>query len=281
MAGNYFSKFPIITYSGKRCVDISARPAITDLVSENLAVFYPFTLRDGQRPDNVSYDYYDDPDMVWLIALANGMTDLYYDFPLSEDDLNGFISKTYGSQQAVDDTVLYFRNNWAADESEISPESYDSMPPQEKRYWNPVATATGAVIAYTRKQEDWILSTNKVVSMVYDSVSGTFQPGEDLLSNGIKVGYVVAVGDGTITVQHIVGAITEGMALSGGVSGATGSLVSFTILAQPIPDGEASYWSPVSALDFEQENNQKNRSIRLLDNRFQQQVKQQLKKVMG
>ena len=80
----YFSDFAAIEYQGKIAKNLMQRPQIKTQILGNPNTFYDFTIKEDLRPDQVSYLYYDDPNLVWLIFLANNIVDPYYDWPLTQ-----------------------------------------------------------------------------------------------------------------------------------------------------------------------------------------------------
>ena len=77
----YFADFPVIEYGGKVARDIMARPKIKDQIMNSPASFYDYVIEDGQRPDQIAYLYYDDPQLVWLIFLANNLSLIHISEP--------------------------------------------------------------------------------------------------------------------------------------------------------------------------------------------------------
>jgi Base plate wedge protein 53 len=303
--GNYFQKFPIISYGGVTCRNIMSRVALSDVAATTATVFYPYTVREDRRMDAISYDYYADPDMVWLIALTNGYSDLYYDWPLPYGVLQDHIAVKYGSLQAATQKIVFWRNNWVSDDSNITPSDYDALPSNLKKYWNPQLGFMGNVSGYVRKPEDWIITTNQMASLTieYFTSSPAFQVGERIMHNGTFIGVVsginssvsptqvviqdVMVSDIVATLAAAAGVsiplILSGFSLatiSGATSGATATVSDTVVLQKNIQDNEASYWSPVYASDYELELNEQKRSILLLDNKYSSQAKKQLKTLL-
>lgn len=277
----YFGRFPLVSYNGYTVRNITARPVITDMVSKNLQVFYPYDIRDGHRPEAVAFDYYDDPGYVWLLALSNGYTDLYYDWPLTDDQLNDFIVKKYGSLEKAMKQVVFYRNAWSSDESNISVSEYDALPALLRKYWNPEIGYAGSVVGYVRRQEDWTVTTNKILLLTLSAAAG-FTVGERLLQSSTPVAVVNTYETGATTMNawHVSGAVTTGL-ITGEDSGATATVSEVDTLTQTIADAEAVYWAPIYAYDYESELNQQKRAIRLLDNRFSDEADSQLKKVLS
>jgi len=271
--------------------------------------YYSYVIPDGMRPDSLSYNYYDNPDYVWLIALSNQINDPYYDYPLDDYDLNNFIIQKYGSIAAAQQKILYFQTNWAIDESNISPTYYASLGVGQQKYWDPNIDQNNNIYEYVRKQEDWIVTTNMVQQvplqysteittesgLVLDTENGyditapeggsefiSFVVGELVAQNGVTLGTVSYVdpNDQYILIQHIAVTPTVGP-IVGLTSGASATVSSTPVtLSTNIPSDELIYWSPVTAYDYETAKNTANKSINLLDNKYATQATKELKALL-
>ena len=51
--------------------------------------------------------YYDDPQLVWLIFLANNILDPYYDWPLPQNQFGDFLISKYGTIAAAQAKILH------------------------------------------------------------------------------------------------------------------------------------------------------------------------------
>lgn len=153
--GKYFDKFNTVIYSGHNVTDITARVVLENISEENLTAFYNRTVKEGERFDQISYDYYDHSDYTWLMYLSNGIIDPYYGEPLSDQDLRKFVVDKYGSIQAAQTTVLYKVVNWDTDDRQLDTASFDALPDYLKKYWSGVVVGTGQPAAYIRKRVDW------------------------------------------------------------------------------------------------------------------------------
>ena len=310
----YFKKFPVINYNGSPAINLMSRVNMSKLALDNLQSYYDYTIPDNTRPDNLSYDYYGDPDYVWLISLANQITDPYYDFPLTDTNLNQFIIQKYGSVSFAQSYIQYFQTNWATDSSIISPTEFNLLSTSFQKYWSPNLDYNNNIYEYVRKQEDWIVSTNMIQQLqvsysneittegglVIDTESGyemtgpegvntiSFNVGETVQQNGYTIGTVVYANTSEMTIQHISGQVVGNTSIYGATTGpitgfysnASATVSSVTTVATNIPTNEWYYWTPVTAYDVETSKNTSNKSINLLDNRYAIQATQQLKDLL-
>ena len=59
-------------------------------------LYSPYRVKNGQRPDQISYEMYGDEQFYWVILQINDITDYYNEWPLAEDELTAFVYKKYG-----------------------------------------------------------------------------------------------------------------------------------------------------------------------------------------
>ena len=87
----YFEKFPVITYNGYQAKNIMLRTKILDKIVNRPDFNKAYELQDTIRPDNVSYQIYNDQYMSWLIYLSNQTIDPYYDWYMDTETFKRFI----------------------------------------------------------------------------------------------------------------------------------------------------------------------------------------------
>ena len=111
----YFRPFPLIRYDVKKnklpllLTNVTARNKIRDILKNKVAIYYDYIVKDGDRPDNIAFKYYEDETLDWLIYLVNDIIDPYYDWPLDQDAFNKYIRTLYGSVAGAKGTVFEYR----------------------------------------------------------------------------------------------------------------------------------------------------------------------------
>jgi len=110
----YFENFPIISYQGKRVRDITRRNTFIKQISTNPYLFLPYTIKEGQRAEDIALDYYGSVDYIWVIYLANNILDPYHEWPLDTEDFNKFLIDKYAD---VADATGYDIIAWLQDEN--------------------------------------------------------------------------------------------------------------------------------------------------------------------
>ncbi len=275
----YFIKFPTITYNNLSVRDISER--VTMITTPGLAPmnYYPYELANNLRPDQISYAYYQDATLDWLIWITNAQIDPYYDWHLYEEDFGNYISEIYGDLATATQTAIYWRTNWPSDDQTISVQYFNNLDGSFKKYYEPVWGENARILSYRRKQEDLLMNTNKIVNYTLANTVGSFTKG-DLLQfwyTGEQIGSLqcLQANSTNVIAEHIIVDLTQvpsGSLLDNSVfirSRANNAIrcnISLvTNLVENIPDAEGKFWEAVSWYDYENEKNENNRFIDLLD----------------
>jgi hypothetical protein len=287
---NYFDKLPIISYDNNLARNLLARARFTQNTMNNKAAYYPYTIKDGQRADSLSDDYYNSPGYEWLIYFANDIIDPYYDLPMTEDNFYNHIVSKYGTYENAMRKILYYRHDWAnALDERLTIAEFNALSFAYKKYYDPVLDYNLQPASYKRNSEDWVASTNKTIALTLTSVTGTFLFDEEVRINNSNYGTVTYVDTGVVYLQHIVGAFTAGATVTGVTSGATATIDTegVTTLSVNIQDGtvagkpdERAFWSPVTAFQYEEEENAKRKEIRLMDVRHKSTADDTLRQVL-
>lgn len=284
---NYFSAFNTVYYANTVVTNILSRVKLTDAALGSAALYYPYEIRDGERPDHVAGNYYDDPNLDWIVYFSNKILDPYFEWPLTVDDLNKHIATKYGSIEEATQLIVFYRVNWAEDDSVISPAAYESLTPGLLKYWKPVFGVKNTVTSYERKQLDLSVETNKTISIVC-TTSGQFienerviqratnDPGSEILAQG-QVQYANST---FMVLDKIVGEFTPSPYVRGAASTETATITSTSLINRSIPIEEEVYWSPVTAFSYEEEFNTNRRTIYLIDRRFVNTLEQQLRELL-
>ena len=104
--------YKIDEYDSLRAIDITSALKIKDYLKGYRGIgFTPYIVRDGERPDYVSYVLYGNPDYDWVIMLVNDIHSLYDDWPRNSVDLESYIIEKYGSLTAAMTNVKYYYNS--------------------------------------------------------------------------------------------------------------------------------------------------------------------------
>lgn len=255
----YFSRFPLVDYNGTPAKNILARVDFTDQTKKDIYVNFDYVLQDGStRPDILSFNYYNSTQYDWLIYMTNNIIDPYHDYYKSQADFRNYIDGKYGSAEVAKEKILFYRNDWAPDESLISEPVYNNLSIVVKKYWKPKINTTNQIVGYERIKEDWIVSTNRIVQLTVSADISGFVVGDIINQSSVDAsGTLVSKDDdaGILIVQHVDGAY----AIS-----AEDDITNVVILKENISTLEASFWAPVSAYEYEEEQNELKKYISLI-----------------
>ena len=66
-------------------------------------LFDNYDVRDGERPEDIAFKYYGDPELHWVVLMTNNITDRYYQWPLTQPQFAEHLTDKYGagSEDAV------------------------------------------------------------------------------------------------------------------------------------------------------------------------------------
>jgi hypothetical protein len=277
----YFSAFPTIVYDNTTVRDLSRSVSLPPSVRRIPTAFQPLEVTEGQREDLIAKFVYDREDFDWLVWLTNQVVDPYYGWYLTQEQFQSWMEDRYGSVDDAQQRILFWRNDWTADEFRMSVSTHDStLTESTKRYYEPVYGQGAQVIGYERKKVDWVVSTNEIRKVTLtDPVS--FDEGSLLTftSGGERVGTAEVrwVSGSDVVVKDPLGETTG--VVDDGTN--TGVVDSWETVYLGIPQDERVYYSPVTAWDHHSEENEKNRQLLVLDPGYAGQAWTELRKMLN
>ena len=115
---NYFRNLPRVGYdingTGKESflnvTNIMKRVKFKPSVLEDISNYYPYYVKEGERPDIVAHAQYGNIGYAYLILLVNDIYDPNFDWPLNSQVFEKFIINKYGSvTTAISGIKHYFQ----------------------------------------------------------------------------------------------------------------------------------------------------------------------------
>lgn len=114
----YFSEFPNVDYTNRFpnaksndettvAKNLFRRPKLRNDVSQSITQFEYYNIEDGERPEEVARKVYQDPELDWVVLIANNIINVNEDWPLSSAQLPEYLLKKYGSEAKLAEIKHY------------------------------------------------------------------------------------------------------------------------------------------------------------------------------
>lgn len=91
----YFQYFPKIRYGAKVMTDITKGVRFFSDIENDPYAYLPYTVKEGESPEEVANLYYGSTDHVWVVYHSNQIIDPYFQWPMSTEALERTIQKKY------------------------------------------------------------------------------------------------------------------------------------------------------------------------------------------
>ncbi len=288
MTERFFGKYPKIFYEGLQAVDLTRRVKIATTIRGNPNLFYPLTLTAGLRADSLADAYYGDSELDWLIYHSNEVVDPYYDWYLDEIEFRDYVAKKYGSVEFAIKKTKFWRTNWHGSPQLDVPSGLfaDGIADDDKQYYQPTFGNKADILWYQRREEDWLVATNKILEYAVTYTSGNaFSNGEilDIKFSGEVVGgaEVVVSNSTALIINHTTGNTHANTGvvktLVGETSNTTATANAVTTLQEVITNADGRFWSSVSFFDWENEMNESRKNLHILDARYELETVEQFR----
>ena len=113
---NYFRNLPKVRYDINgaepnkflNVTNIMKRISFKPSVIEDITNYYPYRIKDGERPDILSFQQYGTVAYAYLIMLINDIYDPLFDWPLTAQQFEKYLISKYGSVSSAMGTTKYY-----------------------------------------------------------------------------------------------------------------------------------------------------------------------------
>ena len=113
---NYFRNLPKVKYDINgaepnkylNVTNIMKRISFKPSVIEDITDYYPYRVKDGERPDTLSHQKYGTVAYAYLIMLVNDIYDPLFDWPLTSQQFEKYLISKYGSVSSAMGTTKYY-----------------------------------------------------------------------------------------------------------------------------------------------------------------------------
>ena len=103
----YFSRFPLRVYDMKGdkvyklLPDILRRVKLRSGIKAGQFIFAEYDVKDGERPEDVAFKWFGDPEYHWVILTTNNITDRYYQWPMTQPQFQEFLEDKYDNPDGI------------------------------------------------------------------------------------------------------------------------------------------------------------------------------------
>jgi hypothetical protein len=82
-----------ITYDDVEVTDIFKRFKFLEKFKNSIRFYQDYYVQDNESPEHVALKFYGDSHWSWLVLLFNEILDPYYDWPMSDEDIEKWAQK--------------------------------------------------------------------------------------------------------------------------------------------------------------------------------------------
>tara|TARA_B100000902_G_C26912354_1_gene717525 strand:- start:25 stop:696 length:672 start_codon:yes stop_codon:yes gene_type:complete len=114
---NYFKQVPDFDYVSRlpdakisdyiTVKNLFKRGKLADDIFNDLTVFTKYEIKGDDRPDNVADKIYEDPDLDWVILLANNIINIQTEWPLPQRDFDRYLLDKYETYEKLNEVHHY------------------------------------------------------------------------------------------------------------------------------------------------------------------------------
>ena len=103
----YFENFPTIAYDAtgnkifQTVSDILTRVVARAEVKTRDVLFTKYQVMENETPESVAFDYYGRSEYHWIVLMLNQYYDRYYDWPMSQRDLQAYVISKYSDPDGI------------------------------------------------------------------------------------------------------------------------------------------------------------------------------------
>ena len=83
--------------------DILRRVKLRSTIKSGGMIFDKYDVKENEKPEDVAFKWFGDPELHWVILMTNNITDRYYEWPMSQPQFAEYLTDKYGagSEDAV------------------------------------------------------------------------------------------------------------------------------------------------------------------------------------
>ena len=153
--------------------NIWRRSEILKEYKSSITIFDEFIVNNGEKPEHISYQIYDNPFYAWTIFVANDIVNYYEQWPRSSKQLAEYVSAKYDNPQATKHyvtTEVKQGRNIIVPAGKVVPQNYSIS------YFNDTTTVTAnPTVSITNYQyEEQINSEKEKIQIIRPNMIESF-----------------------------------------------------------------------------------------------------------
>ena len=114
---NYFKQVPNLEYVSRlpnakisdyiTVKNLFKRGNLAEDIFQDLTIFTKYEIKGDDRPDNVANKVYEDPDLDWVILLANNIINIQSEWPMPQRDFDRYLLDKYETYEKLNEVHHY------------------------------------------------------------------------------------------------------------------------------------------------------------------------------
>ena len=76
--------------------DILRRVKLRAITKSGGMLFEKYDVKEGEKPEDIAFKWFGDPELHWVILMTNNVTDRYYGWPMNQVQFAEYITDKYG-----------------------------------------------------------------------------------------------------------------------------------------------------------------------------------------
>ena len=150
--------------NSKLVTDLMTRVKVREKVIDEISLYDKYDVPSGERPEDTAFKHFGSAQYHWIVLLTNSITDAFYDWPMSEQNFETFITDKYTNPGGI--------HHYEVTQSSGKTKANG---PDDYSYLIEVNSDTaGAQSVSNREYEQRIQDTNRQINLLNPAYLNTF-----------------------------------------------------------------------------------------------------------
>lgn len=173
---NYFNYFPKTAYIDDDkspltlVTNILTRVKFLDSIKNNISSYYLYSVKDGETPENLAFNFYGSMERHWIILLLNDIRDPQFEWCMSYETFNKYINEKYSALGGIPYAKSTIKK-YLIDETRSIPNLNSSVTETretDQTTWSNFAPSTTSLVLTNSFNYTLIKTTSKRTQSIYD-----------------------------------------------------------------------------------------------------------------